>query len=52
MHDRGVLVRDRSSDPGCDGRVRITIGTREQMKQGIAALNETVAALSIGRGKQ
>jgi histidinol-phosphate aminotransferase len=52
MRDRGVLVRDRSSDPGCDGRVRITIGTREQMKQGIAALNETVAALSIGRGKQ
>jgi histidinol-phosphate aminotransferase len=52
MRDRGVLVRDRSSDPGCDGRVRVTIGTREQMKQGIAALNETVAALSIGRGKQ
>jgi histidinol-phosphate aminotransferase len=52
MRDRGVLVRDRSSDPGCDGRVRITIGIREQMKQGIAALNETVAALSIGRGKQ
>ncbi len=23
----------RSSDPGCDGRVRITIGTREQMQQ-------------------
>jgi histidinol-phosphate aminotransferase len=33
MRDAGVLVRDRSSDPGCDGRVRITIGTREQMRQ-------------------
>ena len=31
MRAAGVLVRDRSSDPGCDGRVRITIGTREQM---------------------
>ena len=33
MHARGVLVRDRSSDPGCDGCVRITIGTREQMRR-------------------
>ncbi len=33
MRAAGVLVRDRSSDPGCDGRVRITIGTREQMRQ-------------------
>ena len=33
MRARGVLVRDRSSDPGCDGLVRITIGTREQMRQ-------------------
>jgi histidinol-phosphate aminotransferase len=41
----GVLVRDRSSDPGCDGRVRITIGTREQMKHAVAALHETLAAL-------
>jgi histidinol-phosphate aminotransferase len=48
MHAVGVLVRDRSSDPGCDGRVRITIGTREQMKQAILALNETLAALRAG----
>ena len=45
MRAAGVLVRDRSSDPGCDGRVRITIGTREQMCSAIAALNETVSAL-------
>jgi len=38
-------VRDRSSDPGCDGRVRITIGTREQMQHAIVALNAAVAAL-------
>ncbi len=45
MRDAGVLVRDRSSDPGCDGCVRITIGTREQMRQAAASLNETLAAL-------
>ena len=48
MRAAGVLVRDRSSDPGCDGRVRITIGTREQMQQAVAALNEAAAALKIG----
>jgi histidinol-phosphate aminotransferase len=52
MRAAGVLVRDRSSDPGCDGRVRITIGTREQMGQAVTALNQAVAALKIGRGKQ
>jgi histidinol-phosphate aminotransferase len=48
MRNAGVLVRDRSSDPGCDGRVRITIGTREQMKTAAAALNEALATLQIG----
>ena len=48
MRAGGVLVRDRSSDPGCDGRVRITIGTREQMRQAIASLNQAVAALDLG----
>ena len=45
MRAAGVLVRDRSGDPGCDGRVRITIGTREQMREAIAALNQTLATL-------
>ena len=48
MRAGGVLVRDRSSDPGCDGRVRITIGTRDQMKQAIIVLNQTMAALRAG----
>jgi histidinol-phosphate aminotransferase len=52
MRAAGVLVRDRSNDPGCDGRVRITIGTREQMQKAVTALNESVAKLNIGRGKQ
>jgi histidinol-phosphate aminotransferase len=38
MKHRGVLVRDRSSDPGCDGCVRITVGTRQQTAHGIDAL--------------
>jgi histidinol-phosphate aminotransferase len=51
MRAAGVLVRDRSSDPGCDGRVRITIGTREQMSQAILALNKAVAALNLTNNK-
>jgi len=45
MLSAGVLVRDRSNDPGCDGRVRITIGTREQMKNAIASMNDVLAIL-------
>jgi histidinol-phosphate aminotransferase len=52
MSAAGVLVRDRSSDPGCDGRVRITIGTREQMRQAVVALNETLATLRAGKEAQ
>lgn len=45
MRDAGILVRDRSSDPGCDGCVRITIGTREQMHQAATALNAALTAI-------
>jgi len=38
MKRRGVLVRDRSGDPGCDGCVRITVGTRPQMASAVEAL--------------
>lgn len=40
MRSQGILVRDRSADPGCDGLVRITIGSREQMRQAAAAIAE------------
>src|ERR1039458_3749580 len=52
VRDAGVLVRDRSRDPGCDGRVRITIGTRAQMKQAVAPLNQAVVALRAEGGKR
>lgn len=48
----GVLVRDRSSDPGCDGCVRITIGTREQMRGAAAVLNRTMEELRKNEGKR
>ena len=48
MREAGVLVRDRSNDPGCDGCVRITIGTREQMLTAAGVLREAVANLELG----
>ncbi len=47
MSAAGVLVRDRSSDPGCDGRVRITIGTREQMSKAAVVLKDTLSRLKL-----
>jgi histidinol-phosphate aminotransferase len=45
MRARGVLLRDRSADPGCDGYVRITVGVEEHVTRGIAALRESLAEL-------
>ena len=42
MRARGVLLRDRSTDPGCDGFVRITIGVEEHVTRGLAALKESL----------
>lgn len=38
MRVNGVLLRDRSGDPGCEGLVRITVGIPEQVTKGLAAL--------------
>ncbi len=46
MRDRGVLTRDRSADPGCEGCVRITIGTREQMAKAVIALHESLREIA------
>jgi histidinol-phosphate aminotransferase len=45
MRAASVLVRDRSNDPGCDGCVRITIGTRQQMRSAAEALHHTMSLL-------
>lgn len=46
MREQGILVRDRSSDPGCAGCVRITVGTRQDMTLLIAALRRPSPWLS------
>ena len=46
MRSRGVLLRDRSTDPGCDGYVRITVGVEDHVTRGIAALRESLAAIN------
>ena len=45
MRSRGVLLRDRSTDPGCDGYVRITIGIEDHVTRGIAAMRESLAEI-------
>jgi histidinol-phosphate aminotransferase len=45
MRARGILVRDRSRDHGCDGCVRITLGTTEQTERLLRALRETLAEI-------
>jgi histidinol-phosphate aminotransferase len=42
MRARGILVRDRSSDFGCEGCVRITAGWREHTERLVDALHETL----------
>ena len=42
MRAHGVLLRDRSADPGCDGFVRITIGVEEHVTRGLAALEQSL----------
>jgi histidinol-phosphate aminotransferase len=46
MQRRGILVRDRNSDPGCAGCVRVTIGNTEQNERLLIAVREAVEELS------
>src|SRR5579872_99136 len=45
MRKRGILVRDRSADPGCLGCVRITVGDAAQMDRALPALEEALAEI-------
>jgi histidinol-phosphate aminotransferase len=45
MRARGILVRDRSRDHGCEGCVRITLGNTEQTARLLQALRETLAEI-------
>jgi histidinol-phosphate aminotransferase len=50
MRRRGILVRDRSGDHGCEGCVRITLGPHEHTDRLLAALQETCDELGIAQG--
>jgi histidinol-phosphate aminotransferase len=45
MRARGILVRDRSRDYGCEGCVRITLGTTNQTARLLPALREALAEI-------
>jgi histidinol-phosphate aminotransferase len=45
LRDRGVLVRDRHTDPGCEGCVRLTVGSEEHTRTLIATLRDVVEKL-------
>jgi len=47
MRERGILVRDRSSDYGCQDCVRVTVGTSEHNQILLASLREVFAALGL-----
>ena len=45
MRNRGILVRDRNSDPGCSGCVRMTVGTVAHTERLLMALPEVLKAI-------
>ena len=45
MRNRGILVRDRNNDPGCNGCVRITVGTVAHTERLLMALPEVLKAI-------
>lgn len=47
MRSQGILVRDRSNDPGCEGCVRVTVGSAQQTKCLIEALGVALTAFGI-----
>ena len=47
LRDRGILVRDRHTDTGCEGCVRLTVGTYEHTGTLIAALRDVVEQLGL-----
>ena len=47
LRRRGILVRSRNSDPGCEGCVRLTVGSDEHTQTLISALPEVVEELRL-----
>jgi histidinol-phosphate aminotransferase len=49
MRRRGILVRYRSGDQGCEGCVRITLGPRAHTDRLLATLQETLEELGMAQ---
>jgi len=45
MQRRGIVVRESSANPGCEGCVRITLGTPSQMDGVVRAIREAIAEI-------
>ncbi len=50
LRERGILVRSRHRDPGCEGCVRLTVGTDEHTQTLITAMREVFDQLGLGAG--
>jgi histidinol-phosphate aminotransferase len=42
LAEKGVMIRDRSGDPGCAGCARITAGVLEHTQRLVTALEEVL----------
>jgi histidinol-phosphate aminotransferase len=49
LRARGILVRDRNSDPGCEGCVRLTVGSLEHTRILIGDMRDVIAQLKAPR---
>jgi histidinol-phosphate aminotransferase len=47
LRDRGILVRDRHTDPGCEGCVRLTVGSDKHTQTLIGAVRHVVEQLGL-----
>jgi histidinol-phosphate aminotransferase len=45
MQRRGIVVRDSSANPGCEGCVRITVGTPSQLDGVLRAIREAIVEI-------
>jgi histidinol-phosphate aminotransferase len=50
LRNRGILVRDRHTDPGCEGCVRLTVGSDGHTETLITALRDVFEQLGLRTG--
>ena len=52
LRSRGIVVRNRTTQPGCAGCLRLTVGTAHENAQLLAALTEIGAAMGVEESPQ